>query len=132
MNKVYEYTNRIYNAQDYKTMEIALSNFKHSHYFFYLPYDTKKPKCWIDAFKGAGAYYSLMNLSQYSGLQLRNYKTNKLLNKYQSKCYLQSLIGNTSGYQLYALFKKAMEDNNFTLDTFKKICEETKVKRMSK
>ena len=89
-------------------------------------------KSWIDAFKGSGAYYSMMNLSQFSDLKIRNYKTSQILTKGEAREYLEDMAHSSEGYELYGQFKQMIEDNNFNMDNFRVICKETKARELDR
>jgi len=79
-----------------------------------LPYETPKSKVWIDAFKGAGAYYTLKNLIMYHNCVIKIGKfeiywgTNAMRHL---KCKLDEYKG--EGWRMFALMKKVIADNNF-------------------
>lgn len=131
VSPIWSYRYRILNASNYTEMYCALYKFVNSKEFIPLPKTYQKSKKWIDAFKGAGAYYSMMNLSQHSDLKIRNYKTGTILNKYEARCYLEDMVGKATGYELYGQFKQMLEDNNFNMDNFRVICKETKARRLA-
>ena len=127
----YNFRYRVSQAKNYTEMYAALSSFVKAKEFIPLPHDYHKSKVWIDAFKGAGAYYSMMNLSQFSDLKIRNYKTRQILTKGEAKEYLENIACNSTGYELYGQFKQMLEDNNFNMDNFRVICKETKERRLA-
>ena len=78
-----------------------------------LPYQTPKSKAWTDAYKGAGAFYTLKNLVMFHkcGIEIDGRMVygaaavsvlNKRLNEYQGE-----------GWRMFALMKKVIADNNF-------------------
>ena len=78
-----------------------------------LPYDTPKSKVWIDAYKGAGAYYTLKNLVMFhscgiitDGRAVFGAAAVSVLNK-----RLREYKG--EGWRMFALMKKVIADNNF-------------------
>ena len=128
---LWHYVYNVSKASTYKEMYTALYHFVNSKEFIPLPNNYPKSKKWIDAFKGAGAYYSMMNLSQNSDLKIRNYDTGKILNKYDARCYLESMSRTRTGYELYGQFKQMLEDNNFTMDNFITLCKQTRERRLA-
>lgn len=52
------------NTGNYKEIYESLKDFM-DHYYNKLPYETTKCSTWKDAFKGAGAFYSLQNLVRF-------------------------------------------------------------------
>lgn len=131
ISPLYHFKYRISQAKNYTEMYTALYKFVNSKEFIPLPHDYPKSKAWIDAFKGAGAYYSMMNLSQFSDLKIRNYKTRQILTKGEAREYLENMTYNSEGYELYGQFKQMLEDNNFNMDNFRVICKETKARRLA-
>ena len=117
---VKHYENQILTAKDYKTVYNVLCNFMRT--MVKLPYDTKKSKAWIDAYKGAGAYYTLKNLVMFHGCGIKvaiydiRYGVNAVT-------YLNTKLDEYKGeyYRMFALMKKVIADNNFD---FKKRMEE--------
>ena len=59
-NPLYSSLNYVRYASDYNAIYKALSKFVND--MVKLPFDTPKGKEWVDAYKGAGAYYTLKNL----------------------------------------------------------------------
>lgn len=98
-------------SKDYKALYYGLTVFL-SKYFIKLPNSTPLSKTWVDMFKKAGAYYTMENLVKYSGLKLKNYKTDELLNRDDSLIYLEE-CKSQQGYQLLALLKRSLEVNDF-------------------
>lgn len=131
VSPLWHFINRISQVKNYTEMYTALYKFVNSKEFIPLPHDYPKSKSWIDAFKGAGAYYSMMNLSQFSDLKIRNYKTRQILTKCEAREYLENMAYISTGYELYGQFKQMLEDNNFNMDNFMVICKETKARRLA-
>lgn len=79
-----------------------------------LPHDTPKGKEWIDAYKGAGAFYTLKNLVMFHGCGIKvgnfdvrfGFAAVELLNA-KAKEY------KGEGWRMFALMKKVIADNNF-------------------
>lgn len=131
ISPLWYHRSNIMNANSYSEMYAALSRFIKSKKFILLPHSYPKSKDWIDAFKGSGAYYSMMNLSQFSDLKIRNYKTRQVLTKGEAREYLEDMAYSSEGYELYGQFKQMIEDNNFNMDNFRVICKETKARRLA-
>ena len=83
----------------------------------------KVSKTWIDAYKGAGAYYTLQNMVLYHGCKLNTYPTScrSLLDKnreclYGDKAYeyMKSLLNDYDNYKWVGMFRQCVKDNNFT------------------
>lgn len=116
---VQRYANRIRVAKNYNEVYKVLNEFMKN--MIRLPYHTPKSKVWVDAYKGAGAYYTLKNLVMFHNCVIVsddgiNYGVN-------SMAYLNSRLDayKGEGWRMFALMKKVIEDNNFD---FKKKMEE--------
>ena len=96
------------------------SDFRYNPFFITKPmsWNLKKPAEWVDAFKGAGAYYSMDNLIKFSGLKLKNYSTDEVLGTQDSLKYLKEMAKQTKGerYKLLALLKESLVVNNFNFE----------------
>lgn len=121
---------RIKNVNTYEEMYQHLRNFFKWGDFIKLPYDTKKSKVWVDTFKASGAYYSMMNLSQFSDLVIRDYDSKRILTKYEAKRYLNNLVGNKTGFEMYGQFKQMLEDNCFTYKKFEALCKKSRESKL--
>lgn len=127
------YIYRLNTCKTYEEAYTILREFIKSKHFIPLPYTTRKCDSFIDAFKGAGAYYSMMNLSQFSDLKITDYSTHNELNKSEAKEYLKDLVRkNTDGYKLYGQFKEMIKYNKFSMNKFEKICAKTRKNRLEK
>ena len=109
---VKSYARKILVARDYNEIYRILCNFKRN--MIKLPYDTRKSKAWIDAYKGAGAYYTLKNLVMFHGCGI---KVDKFDVKFgvNAVAYLNTKLDEYKGeyYRMFALMKKVIADNNF-------------------
>lgn len=103
--------NRLIYASNYGEIYSLVKGFMSK--MIHLPYDTPKSKAWIDAYKGAGAFYTLKNLIMFhdckiyhrevlSGITAVNFLNAKLV-EYQGE-----------GWRMFALMKKVIADNNFS------------------
>lgn len=101
------------NDENYKDMAKTMSEiyrtlppFKHC----------KKSKAWMDAFKGAGAFYTLDNLLRWHHCTIRDENTDEV---YSGDCALKYLRARTKAlpskeyYKLYAIMKRVVKENNF-------------------
>lgn len=90
---------------------------------FKMPYDTPQCKEWVNAYKGAGAFFTMQNLIRFHGCTLiDNY--GKRQDKYQSLAFLTAkaeAYKNGEGWRLLAVLKKMLDDNN--IDIRKKMAE---------
>lgn len=78
-----------------------------------LPYDTTKCATWKDAFKGSGAFYSLLNLVRFHHVVLDGCN-----NQYDSEEMLYSLLNgsfNGATWKFHQLLVNTIESNNFDL-----------------
>jgi len=76
-----------------------------------LPYETRKSKNWVDAFQGEGAFYTLKNLIMFHDVLL--YHDRQFYDKYNAMEVLTNLAERYEGYQLNALLKETIKQNNF-------------------
>lgn len=82
-----------------------------------MAYDTPQSKVWMDAYKGAGAFYTIQNLVRFHGCTLLD-DNGKRLDKYQSLTLLSlkaEMYKNGEGWRLLALLKKTLEDNSIDI-----------------
>ena len=98
-------------AKNYTEIYRALERFMRNH--IKLSFETPKSKVWIDAYKGAGAYYTMKNLVMFHDCFIINgpysvdrgelaVKTlNSKLDEYKGE-----------GWRMFALMKKVIKDNN--------------------
>ena len=89
-----------------------------------LPYNTAKSKAWVDAFKGAGAYYTLKNLTMYHGcgiiveMNQLPYVTKRYAAGVEATNYVKSKLDEYrgQGWRYMAMLKKCIADNNFNFE----------------
>lgn len=88
-----------------------------------MKHDTPQSKAWVDAYKGAGAFFTMQNLIRFHGCTLID-DNGKRLDKYRSLAFL-SLKAETycyeGGWRLLALLKKMLDDNG--IDIKKKMAQ---------
>lgn len=108
-------------AENYTVVYNALCKFKKK--MVRLPYNTKKSKAWLDAYKGAGAYYTLLNLTRFHNCKIYVTSRYDLGVGNSAESYLKAALEayKGEGWRMFALMKKVIEDNNFD---FKKRMEE--------
>lgn len=74
------------------------------------------PKCpaWIDAYKGAGAYFTMKNLILFHNCQI-HLDDGQVLDRDASMRHLSQLNANTAinGQQMFATMLRLISDNNF-------------------
>ena len=89
-----------------------------------LPWQTKKSKAWIDAFKGEGAYYTLKNLIMFHNCGIRVDGHGMLKGIVGMSCLNEKLEEyKGEGWRMFALMKKVIEDNNINTATYiREVC----------
>ena len=99
-------------AKNYTQIYNALECFMRS--YIKLPYDTPKSKVWVDAYKGAGAYYTLKNLVMFHNCGIKTDKF-EVLYGMGAVAFLNRKLDQYKGegWRMFALMKKVIEDNNF-------------------
>lgn len=88
-----------------------------------LPHETPQCKAWIDAYKGAGAFYTMQNLIRFHGCTLIDDR-GKQLDKDRSLVFLSLQADrnkNGGGWRMLAMLKKMLGDNG--IDIQKKMKE---------
>ena len=104
-------------ATNYNSLYKVLDSFMNS--MIKLPFETRKSKAWVDAFKGNGSFYCMKNLLMYhncyveteNGIKLYGVKAinfiNNKLDEYQNE-----------GWRMFALMKKVINDNGINTKTY--------------
>lgn len=108
--------NDIYKSKNYTILETAYKNFYYK--MCKLPFDTPKYQAWKTAFKGKGAYVTLLNIIKFHGCQVENYETGEILGIYDSVNYVESRLDkfNPSEYwKFHELLKATIVFNEFDL-----------------
>ena len=104
--------NRIKRARNYNELYKIVKSFMSK--MIALPYGTPKSKAWIDAYKGAGAFYTLKNLVMFHdcGIKIDNFDIGY---KMDAVVYLNTKLDEYKGegWRMFALMKKVIADNNF-------------------
>ena len=88
-----------------------------------MPHDTPQCKEWVNAYKGAGAFFTMQNLIRFHGCTAVNDRRRRL-DKYQSLAFLSAKAEeykDGEGWRLLAVLKKMLADNN--IDIRKKMAE---------
>ena len=112
-------------AKNYTELYRELSKFM--RLMIKLPYNTPKSKAWIDAFKGAGAYYTLKNLTMYHGCkivdeQYVSWNQPRKVTTYtagaEATNFVKSKLNayNGEGWRYLAMLRKCIADNNFSFE----------------
>lgn len=104
----------IKNARDVKKVYQTFS--KYMKMRVKLNRNTKQFPKWVDAFKGAGAYYTMDNLILFHGCLFKEGDT--FFTKEQSKELLDKYLADeeTKGWQLLGILKKLLADNNIDIE----------------
>lgn len=110
---VRSYANKIRVAKNYNDVYHILNNFMKT--MVKLPYDTKKSKAWIDAYKGEGAYYTLKNLVMFHDCGIITEPYSVVVRGTDAVDYLNRKLDEYKGeyYRMFALMKKVIADNGF-------------------
>ena len=82
---------------------------------YHLPHETPKDKCWKDAYKGEGAYYTLQNMILYHNCNLKDCNTTE-----ESLAKLESCLNEYTQipmdkWRLHSLLKETIKINDFDL-----------------
>ena len=99
-------------AKNYAEIYGVLGRFMKNH--IKLPFETQKSKVWIDAYKGAGAYYTLKNLVMFHNCGIKVDKFDVRFNM-DAVAFLNEKLDvyQDEGWRMFALMKKVIADNNF-------------------
>lgn len=76
--------------------------------------DMPQIKAWVDAYKAAGAYYSMENLIRFHGMRL--HVAGRELSEKESLKYLDTLSKTQEGYWLMGMLKSELGKNNISID----------------
>ena len=99
-------------AKNYAEIYGVLGRFMKNH--IKLSFDTPKSKVWIDAYKGAGAYYTLKNLVMFHNCGIKVDKF-EVLYGVSAVAFLNRRLEEYKGegWRMFALMKKVISDNGF-------------------
>lgn len=95
-----------------------------------LPHETPQCKAWVDAYKGAGAFYTMQNLIRFHGCTLIDDR-GKHLDKDRSLVFLSlqaDLYKNGGGWRMLAMLKKMLSDNGIDIQKKMKEWSQNKTK----
>ena len=78
------------------------------------------PKCkqWKTAFKGKGAYLTLLNIVKFHGCEVINYETAEVLDRDDSVAYIENLLDTyhpSEYWKFHELLKATIKFNKFDL-----------------
>lgn len=105
-------THRAEKCADYREMANLLKTVRAYPQFK----DSRKPKAWIDAFKGAGAFYTLDNLFRWHGCFIRCEENDNIYTGDKALKYLRDKTKSmlhSEYYKLYAIMKRVVDENGF-------------------
>lgn len=110
-NASYNVISIITHDTDYTKLYLVLKRFVKLAKQYKLPFETPKCKKWKNAYKGAGSYYTLMNMVKF-----HNCKANGMYGL--DGVYFIEMLTDQYGeaeeyYKLFAFLKKTIEDNHF-------------------
>lgn len=100
----------------YEALRNLLKNFvKNFVNRYVLPYNTSKCAEWIDAYKGAGAYYTMMNMVKFHNCFITDNTTGEVYTGMKAIKYLKTLnvVHDGYGYRMFAEMKRMIEENHF-------------------
>lgn len=105
----------IKNRSSYSNMQRHLKVFMDA--MVKLPHNTPKCPQWKDAFKGKGAYLTLLNIIKFHGVTVKNYETGRYLDRDASVAYVENLLVTYKGayWKFHELLKETIMLNNFDL-----------------
>lgn len=104
--------NGVVHGNDYRLIEKTFNTFMDKLYNK-LPYETPKCAVFKDAYKGAGAYYSLQNMCRWHNVVLKGCN-----HKYDSELKLKELLNGeykNDVWKFYQLLVDTIDYNNFDL-----------------
>lgn len=110
-NVSYNVISIITHDTDYTKLYLVLKRFVKLAKQYKLPFETPKCKEWKNAYKGAGSYYTLMNMVKF-----HNCRANGMYGL--DGVYFIEMLTDQYGetgeyYKLFAFLKKTIEDNHF-------------------
>lgn len=88
---------------------------------------TPQIKAWVDAYKGAGAFYSMENLIRFHGMRVHH--LGAVLDEKGSLAYLDKVSKSHNGYWLLGMLKNELKLNNISID---KKMKEWEIAKLSK
>jgi hypothetical protein len=113
-------------ARNYSEVYKALYGFMNKKTYIKLPHNTQKSAAWIDAYKGAGSYYTLKNLVLFHNCHISVTSRYDLGVGNDAVTYLKAALDAYKGeyYRMFALMNKVLADNGINTQTYlAEICE---------
>ena len=120
LNNLTKLIDRIKTARNYHKIERLLANFIDTYPMSKLG-NMPKPQAWKNAFKGAGAYYTMDNMIKFHDCV---FYTPDLTTKDESLSHLNRITQDLKPtsrndyryYKLYAIMREFIKDNNFSYE----------------
>lgn len=78
-------------------------------------WEPKQCAAWLDAYKGAGAFFTMQNMIRYHGCTMVD-ESGRRLNKNASYNFLKEKASESDGWQMIGLLRKFLEDNNINIE----------------
>lgn len=88
---------------------------------------TPQIKAWVNAYKAAGAYYSMENLIRFHGMRV--HYLGAVLDEKGSLAYLDKVSKTQEGYWLLGMLKNELKLNNISIDKKMKEWEKAKLSK---
>ena len=127
---------KVYTPMEYSIMDMASArNYyelfrelrKFMNLMIKLPYQTAKSKTWVDAFKGAGAYFTLKNLTMFHNCKIMDEKYNgwrqpRTITTYAAGIEATNFVKSKldeykgEGWRYLAMLRKCIADNDFSFE----------------
>ena len=103
--------NEMYNIEP---DELHLLVSKFNKYRTPMKHDTEIPKAFIDAYKGAGAFYTMKNLILFHGCQFR--ERGRFVGKERSMKLLEEYSITLNGWELLGVMKELIKENGISIE----------------
>ena len=106
----------IRNSKHPGSLHNAVENFYKLIGEIWLPMDMKQSKAFVDAYKGAGAFFTLKNLILFHGCVFHASNSSEMSMK-ESIDHLNQTVANTEleGYKLFGIMKEFIKANNIDI-----------------
>lgn len=105
---------KIENADSPFKLYVAVHNFNEVR--VRLHWETRQSDAWVDAYKGAGAYYSMQNLIRFHGMTLRIKNGKVPFAGGTAIRVLNDMAQRKKGWELLGILKEALEYNHIDID----------------
>lgn len=117
----------VHNATTLGAVETIVRDFLRSPVYVALPWGTPQCREWMDAYKGAGAFYTMQNLIRFHGCTFKS--GNRRMSLERSYAHLVALATQYAGegWRLLGVLKEFLEDNNVDLKAKKEEWRQAKL-----